>query len=191
MKVYEIMDNYMLILRALVYNEESLTILKSVFNKEKSEALPNDVKDSDLYHDTFPVLHIEKCTKIFLGKNIDCKTSQIAKTTKEKFVGNSILVHLKDLNYLCIYDEVIMKFKSKSEIEKYYSPVGRNHTPYPYAIDSERNYYVFTEEEIVTFDTKEWVKDPNYVENFASKEKLEAEYIDTPRTFSKVIKFSI
>ena len=46
------------------------------------------------------------------------------------------------------------------------------------------------EDEIVTFDTKEWVKDPNYVEDFSSKEKLGAEYLDFPETFSRIIKFS-
>ena len=190
MKIYEIMDNDMLSLRALIYNPNSLTLLKSVYDSKRSNALRGKNVDEDFYHDTFPVLHIEKCEKIFIGENLDCRTSQIAKTTKEAFTGNSLLVQLKDKNYLCIHNGLALKFKSKSEIKSYFSPVGRNMVPYPYAIDLKNNYYVFMEDEIVTFDTKEWVKDPNYVEDFSSKEKLGAEYLDFPETFSRIIKFS-
>jgi hypothetical protein len=61
-----------------------------------------------------------------------------------KFDGNSILLEIKKKSYVYIGSE-IFAFKTDNDITDYVSPVGNNDVPYPYAIDSEMNYYLMIE----------------------------------------------
>jgi len=72
--------------------------------------------------------------KVFVGK--DPKTG--------KDVGNSILLDMGKMEYIFIGWNVT-KFKAKSKITKYVSPVGNSAVPYPYAIDEDGNYYLMLE----------------------------------------------
>lgn len=57
------------------------------------------------------------------------------------FTGNSILIKIKNHEYIYIGSE-IYSFTSKTNIIRFVSPVGNNDVPYPYAIDSNNNYYL-------------------------------------------------
>jgi len=59
-----------------------------------------------------------------------------------EFDGNTILLHIKNNEYVHIYD-IIISFTSNSKIIQYVSPVGNNDVPYPYAVDEHNNYYFF------------------------------------------------
>jgi hypothetical protein len=76
--------------------------------------------------------------KIFIGKSPDLG---------DYFDGNSILLHIKDNEYVFIGRE-IFSFTSLKEITKFYSPVGNNDVPYPYAYDGD-NCYLFCYKKII------------------------------------------
>ena len=60
-----------------------------------------------------------------------------------KFDGNSMLLHLEGLKYVFV-GEVVFSFTAKSPIAKFFSPVGNNDVPYPWAVDEEGSRYLFT-----------------------------------------------
>lgn len=73
----------------------------------------------------------------------------------ETFVGtswenvpNSFLLHMGNLRYIYI-GERIREFKSTVQITTYKSPIGNNDVPYPFAIDSNKNFYLIIEKVIV------------------------------------------
>lgn len=70
-----------------------------------------------------------------------------------EYDGNTMLLQLDTLTYVFI-GCYIYSFQSLHEIEEYYSPVGNNDVPYPYAIDTHKNIYLLIEERIIisTFD---------------------------------------
>jgi hypothetical protein len=71
---------------------------------------------------------IKDYLKIFIGKNVK-KYSQY----KEQFIGNTILIEIKQCSYMYI-GEVIRTFKLKEPILKYVSTMGNSGVPYPFAI---------------------------------------------------------
>ena len=73
-----------------------------------------------------------KANKIFIGKD----------KGPNPIDGNSILLHMRDNEYVCIGSS-IFSFTSKSEIIEYHSPICNNDVPYPYGIDIDGNYYLF------------------------------------------------
>ena len=68
--------------------------------------------------------------KIFIGKDVN----------NIKFKGNSILLQTNSQEYYFIGSS-IYKFKINEDIISYFSPVGNNDYPYPYAV-SENNIYL-------------------------------------------------
>ena len=58
-------------------------------------------------------------------------------------------VKIKDNEYVFIGSE-FFSFQSLSEIHTFVSPVGNNDVPYPYAIDSNNNYYLLAENVVLT-----------------------------------------
>lgn len=82
--------------------------------------------------------------KVFIG---NCPNSNIL-YGKHFGLGNSILVHIKDLDYVII-QHLIYRFKAEATIIKFISPIGNNDVPYPYAIDNKGNYYLTLEYVIV------------------------------------------
>lgn len=76
---------------------------------------------------------VYKYTNIFIGKDINDKTN----------LGNSILVELGPYHYMFIGWE-IYEFFTEDPIVDYYSEVGNNDVPYPYAIGT-KNIYLMIE----------------------------------------------
>lgn len=79
--------------------------------------------------------------KIFIPKGYESWNVQQGKLTNDPlFVGNSILVKLKD-KYVYIGD-YIYEFQTTDEIKYYYSPVGNSDVPYPVCIGTENIYFM-------------------------------------------------
>lgn len=94
--------------------------------------------DEGYYIEDQPLIK-SKFEKVFIGENTNNRS--VGK-------GNTILIKVKDNNYIYIGSE-IYSFKTKEEITKYYSPIGNSDVPYPYAIDKKGNYYLFVENAII------------------------------------------
>ena len=79
-----------------------------------------------------PVLEVSHVSKVFAGIN-----------KQEGFTGNSVLVHLAADRYLYV-GECIFGFSIKDPIIEFYSPVGNNDVPYPFAVTSSGKYVMMT-----------------------------------------------
>lgn len=104
-------------------------------------------------YDEFKYVLIMTCyyENIFYGKDpvYDREKSEYVCTYNEENTGNTVLIHLKDNEYIYICRD-IKYFKSISLIKRYVSPVGNNDVPYPYAIDIDNNYYMLENDSIIT-----------------------------------------
>ena len=102
-----------------------------------------------------------KYKKIFIGKSPKNKKTIFSNGYGAKFTGNSILLQITNNKYVFIGDK-IFSFTSKSEIEKFVSPVGNNDVPYPYAVDVDGRYYLMIEDIIIDKITniKKYYNDP-------------------------------
>lgn len=103
-----------------------------------------------------------KAEEVFIGKSPKNVMTKFSGGFGPRFDGNTILLKLNKYSYISITSKIIM-FKTEHEIIKYVSPVGNNDVPYPYAIDTQKNYYLITESVI-----------------FKSKEKIAKKYKDDP-----------
>ncbi len=90
------------------------------------------------------------------------------------FEGNSILLHLGTNKYVFIGSN-IFSFRTTHEIVEYMSPVGNNDVPYPYAIDSQGDYYLMIENAIIRVDDPTKKDDP-YVYYYNALDKIQ-EYL--------------
>jgi hypothetical protein len=97
--------------------------------------------------------------KIFIGKSIHNETTDFSGAYGKKYNGNTILIKISQYKYMFIGDE-ISTFYSKSEIKTYFSPIGNNDVPYPYAIDDVDRYYLITENVILDKIPKEYQEEP-------------------------------
>jgi hypothetical protein len=97
--------------------------------------------DSDLDSENYTTFVSSFTAKeIFIGKSPLNETTKYSAGHGPTFDGNSILLKIDTHEYVFIGD-MIFSFKAKNEIVTFVSPVGNNDVPYPYAIDSENNYY--------------------------------------------------
>jgi len=85
-----------------------------------------------------------RCKKTFIGKSSSNMLRWVDDTGKD-CDGNSILLQMSNFSYVFIGDSVF-SFKTKGIIVKYFSPVGNNDVPYPYAVDEYGNYYLLIED---------------------------------------------
>lgn len=98
----------------------------------------NDAYDYDVSNYTILVKRIANYMRVFIGKdNSNEIYDRKVNFTREN--GNSILVQVTKHKYIFI-GMYIYSFKIKDEIVKYFSPVGNNDVPYPYAIGTLNNY---------------------------------------------------
>lgn len=67
-------------------------------------------------------------------------------TNNRSYNGNSILLHIKNNEYICINSKGIFSFSSLSKIVKFISVIGNSGVPYPYAIDDTHNAYILIDE---------------------------------------------
>jgi hypothetical protein len=106
--------------------------------------------ETDTYSDNAILsFDVKKC---FIGNSPKNDMTLFSGGYGKKFYGNSILLHIKDNEYVYIGSE-IYSFQSNGEIIKYVSPVGNSDVPYPYAIDKNNNIYLMIENVILTNET--------------------------------------
>ena len=55
-------------------------------------------------------------------------------------IGNTVLLELSHNTYFCIKGREPFLFKTEDRIEEYFSPVGPNDVPYPFALGTENVY---------------------------------------------------
>jgi len=82
--------------------------------------------------------------KIWIGESPLTKMTEFSGGYGPKFKGNSILLYID--NYYIFIGHKVYSFKTEYEIINYVSEVGNNDVPYPYAVDTENNYYLMIEE---------------------------------------------
>jgi len=86
--------------------------------------------------------------QVFIGRSPFNQMTSFSGGHGAKFDGNSILLHIKNLEYVYI-GSCIKKFEAKAPINKYVSPVGNNDVPYPCAVDKEGRHYLMIEDVII------------------------------------------
>lgn len=65
--------------------------------------------------------------------------------------GNTFLIYFANVGeYMYIGNSYIKTFKTTRPIINYYSPVGNNDVPYPYAVDDKNNYYLMAEDAMLS-----------------------------------------
>lgn len=97
--------------------------------------------------------------EVILGKSIKNKMTEFSGGYGSWVTGNSILLWIKDNEYIYI-GESVFKFKSLSRIVKYFSPIGNSSVPYPYAIDDVGRYYLMIEDVVIQNIPRGFKKDP-------------------------------
>ena len=97
--------------------------------------------DSDLESENYTTFVSSFTAKeVFIGKSPLNAMTEFSHGYGPAFDGNSILLKMDAHDYVFIGD-MIFSFKTNHEIITFVSPVGNNDVPYPYAIDTENNYY--------------------------------------------------
>lgn len=114
---------------------------------------------------------LDNYDKIRIGKAI----TDYRPTLRSKTKGNSILFQVKSdksnlKKYVYIGSE-IYSFYSNEKIEEYYSPIGNNDVPYPYAI-SKNNVYLMVEKKVLNRE-KVYLPDPYQQYYFTDHEVTE------------------
>ena len=113
-----------------------------IVHKLNYDKVNNHNNMNDSYFDKFKTFHAKK---IFIGKDngksIYSNLKGMSKNAAFKFsTGNSILLHLSKNKYVFIGDQLI-EFTTKNDIIKsFYSIIGRNDVPYPFAIGEKYIY---------------------------------------------------
>jgi hypothetical protein len=82
--------------------------------------------------------------EVWIGESPFTPTTKCSGCYGEKFKGNSILVRVSENRYVFI-GHTVYSFETKYPIVKYLSEVGNNDVPYPYAVDTENNFYLMVE----------------------------------------------
>jgi hypothetical protein len=123
MEEYVIHDNREKALKVIIDNK-IIKICKGKFENAVNKWI---------YDENKPIMTISSYEKLFVG--ID---------KVENFEGNSLLVNIKDYKYIFIGHEVYEFTTPNDKIIKYFSPVGNNDVPYPFAIGM-RNTYLMLE----------------------------------------------
>lgn len=127
-----------------------------------------------------PHLRINNPGAIFIGQN----PPMISADMFEEYPGNTILIELKNGSYLYICENIYEFKPVAGKITEYYSYVGNNDVPYPYARDETYTYLLAYSERIKNsyLDMKE---DP-YGQNLKNAEPiLLPAYFQTPAQTEK------
>ena len=132
-KHYFIHDNYTRPFVVFI-NKNKVDVYKQ--SKETYDEKP-DVNTYDKLVKSF------NASKIFIGKSPKIAMTKFSGGYGKKYDGNTILLHLKQNDYVLISGIGLQNFKLKNDkIVKFYSPLGNNDVPYPFAL-GEKNYYFF------------------------------------------------
>uniref|UniRef100_A0A6C0JU14 Uncharacterized protein n=1 Tax=viral metagenome TaxID=1070528 RepID=A0A6C0JU14_9ZZZZ len=123
-------------------NDQSVTVYKQF----RTQAWGQET----VYNMARPIKRFE-ADKVFIGSSPRIKMTEFSAGFGTRYDGNSILLHLGDLDYVFI-GMYIYSFKARAEIIKYVSPIGNSDVPYPYAIDEDNNTYLMIEDTVILSD---------------------------------------
>lgn len=97
------------------------------------------------------VMYIAKHPEVFIGKHKHNSERMIGNKLLAGYfeklpkgfvsIGNTILVGESDGYYTCLNDPLV-RFKPKEPILRYFSPIGNNDVPYPYALTEHYTYLI-------------------------------------------------
>jgi hypothetical protein len=110
------------------------------------ECVRSGTGEYDNIYTDMPILSYNP-QRIFIGHSPECPMTQFSGGYGERFDGNSILLHIRDDEYVFIGDK-IYKFYSNNIVE-FVAPVGNNDVPYPYAITEDGHVYLLIEDVIL------------------------------------------
>lgn len=79
-------------------------------------------------------------TKIFIGKSPLNEGTEFSGSHGDSFDGNSILLEIGSKKVFIGVE--VYEFETKDKILEYYSPVGNNDVPYPFAIGEDNVYFM-------------------------------------------------
>ena len=96
-------------------------------------------------------------TKVWIGESPVTPMTEFSGGHGDKFIGNSILLFID--NYYIFIGHKIFSFVTNHNIINYVSEVGNSDVPYPYAIDTENNFYLMLENTMLQVPEK-YHKDP-------------------------------
>ena len=122
----------------------------------------------DMYSDcTYYYTKLAKsylCNRVFISKTPINQCLCDKHINFSKYTGNTILLELPKLRYVFI-ETGIYEFAVKNKILKYFSYVGNNDVPYPYAIDHEYYYFmldnVYVKRDLIDPVMKKYKKELN------------------------------
>lgn len=123
----------------------------------------NETTNKETYSQD-PIIILQNINNIFVGKSHENEMTKFSDGYGPDFDGNSILIHVKNNEYIYIGSK-IFRFYSFSDIIDYKSPVGNNDVPYPYAIDKENNYYLMIEDVVINKKSTNFDDPYNYYYN--------------------------
>lgn len=107
--------------------------------KKKNNRFPTDRTEYNTQ------VYTTKYTQAFIGESPKDPMTDFSGCWGPEFRGNSILLHIKNLEYVYI-GECIKTFTAVSKIVKYQSSVGNNDVPYPFAVDDQNRYYMMLDD---------------------------------------------
>lgn len=118
-------------------------------------------KESDNAEKDYPYESLlkMKCDEIWVGESPECAMTAFSGGAGPRFKGNTILLRPsnpsddKPLVYVHI-GRSLRQFEAIAPITSFVSPVGNNDVPYPYAIDTEGNTYLISENAILGPEAK-------------------------------------
>lgn len=112
---------------------------------------------------------IPKYADIYVGKNTKKYTPN---PRYGKFAGNTILIKIKPLHYIFVGNKIV-EFKTIEPISEYFSTMGNNDVPYPFALSKN---YVYLMLDFVFMERIEGDPDPypsfyDFEDKYQSKPK--------------------
>jgi hypothetical protein len=86
--------------------------------------------------------------RVFIGPHAD-HPMNARMACGEQFQGCTVLIHLRDLDYLWVGNRGVQKFTALSPITEFESPMGSSNVAYPWALDAAGNYYLMLDDVIL------------------------------------------
>ena len=112
----------------------------------------NDKKNKWVY---IKLIKKYKPLQIFIGKSPLNNMTKFSGGHGKEFDGNSILLKIKKDRYVFIGNTIYEFSTNNDKILKYYSPVGNNDVPYPFAYGEKNVYFMLDNKYIPYEDIKE------------------------------------
>jgi len=125
--------------------------------KEEEDKLSDNEESMSIDDDYQTIVEHYEFSTVFIGKSPHNDMSDTSYHYEDyveneyKYEGNSILIHIKDLEYIFI-GSVIYHFQALAKITQFVSSMGRADVPYPYAVDEYNHFYLLVEHVIIKTD---------------------------------------